>query len=125
MSASFKVKVQTHFSAARQIKGYEGPCANIHGNTFVVKATIKTSELDDLGLSIDYKVLSDNLETVITPLKHQNLNNLKEFESINPSSENIAKYIYTQLKILVNNEGFKLKKISIQEAPNVTISYSE
>ena len=95
----FKLKISTHFSSSHQLRNYNGKCENLHGHNFVVEVVVKGNELDkDVEYLIDFKILKKMLNEIIEPLDHVHLNNVPPFDKINPSSENLSKYIYKEMK---------------------------
>lgn len=106
----FKISVTTHFAAAHRLSGYEGPCENLHGHNWLIKATIGTDKLDEIGMAYDFKKLKQHLTEIIDRLDHQFLNELTPFDEINPTSENVARYIFESL---ANRLPADIKVISI------------
>jgi len=94
----FELSVESHFSSAHRLLNYQGKCENLHGHNWKVEITVAGENLDRSGMLVDFKILKSQLVEVLEKLDHKDLNNLEEFKNISPSSENIAKYIYDQLK---------------------------
>jgi 6-pyruvoyltetrahydropterin/6-carboxytetrahydropterin synthase len=120
----YKVSVTTKFAAAHRLREYEGACENLHGHNWLVKAQIGTSELDRIGIAYDFKKLKHDLNEIINQLDHQYLNEIPPFNEMNPTSENVAKFIYQSLAAKLPN---KLKVISIEvgESDHYTATYEE
>jgi len=120
----FELMVEDSFSAAHQLKGYEGPCEKLHGHTFRVQVFLSGISTDKLGMVVDFKVAKKKLADCIKELDHSNLNELKAFSTENPTAENIAKFIYTKLK-----EEFTaavgLSNVTVFESPNASATYYE
>jgi 6-pyruvoyltetrahydropterin/6-carboxytetrahydropterin synthase len=74
---------------------------------------------------MDFKELKKQVKTVLQTLDHRHLNELDPFVQENPSSENLAKYIYTQLKSLLNDYPVQLKEVSVAEKKSSEAIYSE
>ena len=125
MPGIFEVHVQTHFSAARSLEGYPGVCARIHGHTWVVEVYVRCEQLNEIGLAIDIGVIKKATREVLRNLDHSNLNELPEFEGMNPTSENIAKYLYQSLSGTLNTDGVRVSKIKVSETPGAGASYWE
>lgn len=90
----FELEVETTFSAAHALRGYQGKCENLHGHNYRVQLTIAGTELDEIGLLVDFKEIKRILQTSITALDHTYLNDLDTFCERNASAENIAHYLY-------------------------------
>jgi len=58
--------------------------------------TLAGKEVDSVGLLYDFVHLKQVIQGVIRSLDHKYLNELSPFDVVNPSAENIAKYIYDQ-----------------------------
>jgi 6-pyruvoyltetrahydropterin/6-carboxytetrahydropterin synthase len=121
----YKINVSDTFSAAHQLKGYDGACRNVHGHTWKVRVGIICELTDDLGLSIDFNVVKKHLHELIEILDHQFLNELEVFKSLNPTSENIARYIYRHLQVSINIPGCHLADVEVWESDKSSIIYSE
>ena len=97
MAGVFNVYVKTHFSAAHFLKGYPGDCARLHGHNWMVEVFVKCNRLDEIGIGIDFRDVKQAVKEVIEGFDHSNLNELSAFKHVNPSSENIAKFLYMEL----------------------------
>lgn len=94
----FEIKVKTDFSAAHNLRNYKGKCENLHGHNWTVEAVFRYKDVDKNGLAVDFRIAKDALKGVVESLDHSYLNGAKFFKKANPTSENIAKFIYDGLK---------------------------
>ncbi|MFA4854656.1 MAG: 6-carboxytetrahydropterin synthase QueD [Candidatus Omnitrophota bacterium] len=94
----FSLKIEGSFSSAHNLRGYKGKCEDLHGHNWRVEISAQSTELDDIGMLLDFKYLKKKLNVVLETMDHKYLNKLAFFKRINPTSENIAKYVYDQLK---------------------------
>ncbi len=94
----FTVKVEGSFSSAHNLRGYKGKCEDLHGHNWKVEISAAKDSLDKIGMVLDFKLLKARLSQVLEPLDHAYLNNVAYFKKVNPTSENIAQYIYRKLK---------------------------
>lgn len=118
---SFRVVISDEFSAAMQLE-IPGPCNQLHGHTYTVKATFVTNNLNKYGISEDYHALQQMLKQVLKSLDHVYLNEHAWFKDCPPSSENIAFIVFQQLKPLCS---LNLENVSVQESKNCVVSYGE
>ena len=125
MAGVFEVYVKTHFSAAHALEGYPGDCARLHGHNWIIEAFVKCKELDDIGIGIDFRDIKIGVKDVIDGLDHFNLNELPAFRNENPTSENIAKFIYKELGKKLNSEVVKVSKVKVSETPGAGAYYWE
>ncbi|RZD15102.1 MAG: 6-carboxytetrahydropterin synthase QueD [Candidatus Acidulodesulfobacterium ferriphilum] len=110
----YELKVLSSFSSAHALRGYNGKCENIHGHNWRVETTVTSNVLNEIGLVIDFKLLKKYVDGVMEILDHKFINELDFFKEVNPSAENIARYIYEELeKIIGLNEYNECKDIRI------------
>jgi 6-pyruvoyltetrahydropterin/6-carboxytetrahydropterin synthase len=121
----FEVSSEAHFSAAHHLINYDGPCENVHGHNWRVRVIVFCSELNELGIGIDFKILKSSLAEVIKDLDHSDLNIIFDPLKLNPSSENIARYIFNKMGIFVNSEFCRVARIEVSETPGNTAAYFE
>ncbi|MFA4906117.1 MAG: 6-carboxytetrahydropterin synthase QueD [Candidatus Margulisiibacteriota bacterium] len=118
----FELMVEDSFDAAHQLRGYSGPCEKLHGHTFKVQVYLKAKKTGKLGYVIDFKKIRALLKGILEVFDHQNLNALKSFHKMNPTSENIAKLVFERLRKQLPREG-KLSKVTVFESPTSSASY--
>ncbi|GAB7141172.1 6-carboxytetrahydropterin synthase QueD [Deferribacterales bacterium RsTz2092] len=93
----YRITVTKDFSSAHNLRGYEGNCENLHGHNWVIKAAFVGDKLNELGMLVDFRLVKAWLKEILDALDHRYLNELEMFKTMNPTSENIAKYIYDEL----------------------------
>lgn len=125
MVGVFEVYVKTHFSAAHRLEGYPGDCARAHGHNWIVEAYVKCRELDQIGIGIDFRDIKKAVKEVLFGLDHFDLNDLEPFRTANPTSENVAKYIYQELSKKMNTDTAKVSRIKVCETPGAGAYYWE
>lgn len=123
----FKLKVTSSFSSSHQLRNYQGKCENLHGHNFTVELMVKGEILDPkVEYLVDFKVLKEKLNQVIEPLDHIHLNEYPPFDKINPSSENIAKYIYEEVKKRLRDyKNIEVEYVGVAESPKSWAYYME
>jgi len=117
----YKMKVKAHFSAAHSLRDYEGPCKKLHGHNYKLEVKLKGNELDDLGMLVDYKIVKETVAEVLEPFDHEYLNDIPPFDVLNPTSENIARYLYIELK----KRNTLVCEVTVFESDGQGVSYSE
>lgn len=123
MPEVFEIYVKTHFSAAHRLEGYQGDCAKVHGHNWMVEAYVKCSKLDGIGIGIDFRDIKEGVKGVLSGLDHCDLNEIAPFTTVNPTSENIAKYLYLELSKKLNSDTVKISKIKVCETPGAGAYY--
>lgn len=111
------------FEAAHCLRNYPGKCSRLHGHNWQVEVTVCGTQLNDLGLLIDFRDLKAEVQKILTQLDHYYLNELPAFQTVNPSAENIAKYLYDELAKAPVFSGLTLQSIKVWESPRSAVSY--
>ena len=119
----FDIFVKTHFAGAHHLRDYPGDCENPHGHNWKVNVTVRATELDQLGMGIDFKVLKAIVKGAVDKLDHRDLNNMEIFSNITPSSENIARYLFSELKGPLTHQRYFLYSIEILETDSSGLIY--
>lgn len=122
----FELTISVNFEAAHYINQYPGKCSRLHGHNWKVEVNIYGDKLDELGMLIDFRDLKATVNELMTKLDHYCLNDIEPFCKINPTAENIAKYIYEQLgETQQFNQDVKLRSVRVWESPNSAAAYSQ
>ena len=116
----YSIKVEASFSSAHNLRGYKGKCEELHGHNWKIEVAVSKKKLDKAGMVLDFKFIKNQLDVVLEKLDHKYLNNLAFFKKVNPTSENIAKYIYDSLKPKVTS----IKSVTVWESENSSATYS-
>jgi len=117
----YKLQVEADFSSAHNLRGYKGKCEELHGHNWKVELTVGSKDLDKTGMVLDFKFLKASLNKILDQLDHKYLNEIDYFKEVNPTSENIAKYIYDSLKSEVSG----LISITVWESDKARATYYE
>jgi 6-pyruvoyltetrahydropterin/6-carboxytetrahydropterin synthase len=125
MMEVFEVYIQTHFSAAHALRGYPGDCARTHGHNWIIDVFVKCRKLNEIGIGVDFRDIKVGVKDVLKGLDHFNLNELPPFKKENPTSENIARFIYKELSKNLNSEVVKVSKVKVSETPGAGAFYWE
>lgn len=127
----YEIKIIADFAAAHSLRNYPGNCKNIHGHNWKVEVVMESSSLDQIGMAIDFRMLKQETEGLLHTLDHTNLNDNPPFNTINPTAENMARWIYETLSKRLNNRsahgahGAKLSRVSVWENESSSASYYE
>jgi len=119
----YEISVIKHFEAAHYLRGYQGKCENVHGHRYKVVVKIGAEKLNEIGLAYDFMDLKKYLKETLDRYDHACLNDIKPFDKINPSAENIAATIYKELKRKLAREPITLKAVEAWESPEQGVSY--
>ena len=120
----YEVMIKREFASAHNLRNYKGSCETLHGHNWKVDITVETDRLDEIGLALDFNLLKAKTDGIIGGLDHIYLNEHEAFRDKNPSSENIARYIFDELKAGLD-DGVKVKKVTLWETDDAAASYRE
>ncbi len=125
MPACYTLKIITEFASAHSLRDYPGECRRLHGHNWKVEAEIVSHKLDKLGMAIDFKAVKAATKTITDQLDHRYLNEIKPFDKINPTAENIAAFLYKSLSEELNSEVIQVKAITLWETERASVHYTE
>jgi len=119
----YEIIVEKHFDAAHYLRGYKGKCENMHGHRYTVRVHVSAKKLNEIGLAYDFTDLKRHLDDILKRYDHTCLNEVKPFDKINPSAENIASTIYDGLKSKLTKAPVSLDCIVVYESPDSWVTY--
>ena len=121
----FEVSVEETFAAGHALRGYKGKCENLHGHNYRVRVTLEGSKLDSIGLLYDFVHLKQVIQAIIRSLDHKYLNEVAPFDVVNPSAENISKYLYdeTSKQLRQSANGARISSITVWESDTKFATY--
>jgi len=118
----FELTVEDSFAAAHNLRGYQGDCEHLHGHNWRVEVRVTAAELDELGMVMDFRELKEHLAETLTALDHNYLNEVKPFDTVNPTTENICRYIAGQLCEKLPRR-ISIRRVSCWESDRCSASY--
>lgn len=119
----YEIMIQESFSAAHRLRNYGGRCEELHGHNWRVDVVVGAKELDSSGLAMDFKELRQHTREILSRLDHAFLNELEPFEALNPSSENIARFIFQGLESKLAGRGISIVRVNVWESDHSCASY--
>ncbi len=112
---SWILKVRDRFQAAHYLREYQGKCENVHGHTFHVEVHVRVTQLNKIGIGIDFTEIKQALAGILPD--HTMLNEVYEF---NPSAENLARRFFVELR-----ERFPVESVTVWESEDASATYFE
>lgn len=120
----FRLQVEDSFASAHQLREYRGKCENLHGHNWRVRARVKGERLDPCGMLMDFGILKKTLHDLLERLDHRFLNEVEPFAAVNPTSENIAAFLFRELSRLLP-AGVSVHDITVWESEKCAATYGE
>ncbi|MBI5419496.1 MAG: 6-carboxytetrahydropterin synthase QueD [Deltaproteobacteria bacterium] len=119
----YTLTVRSSFAAAHRLREYEGNCERLHGHNWQIEATVESEALDDLGMAVDFRAMKGALHDVLSRLDHKFLNEIPPFDRQNPSSENIARYLFEEIEGKLPAPA-RLSRVTVWESDDARAEFS-
>ena len=120
----FEVTIEETFAAGHALRNYKGKCENVHGHNYRCQVTLEGADLDEIGLLVDFVELKRVVHSVLDRMDHQWLNEFPPFDVLNPSAENMARYIYQQVaEGLRPRDGVRIALVRLWETDTAHATY--
>ena len=120
----FEITIEETFAAGHALRNYRGKCENVHGHNYRCHVTVEGEMLDEIGLLVDFVELKRAVHAVLDRMDHQWLNDFPPFDVLNPSAENMAKYIYDEVNgSLKTKEGVRVASVRLWETDTASAIY--
>ena len=88
-----------------------------------MEVIVAASELNSTGLLIDFRIFKKLLDEILDDIDHKHLNIIPSFTGINPSAENIAKYICEKMELKAKAARVNVVRVKIWESENAAVTY--
>ncbi len=112
----YEVEITTGFSAAHLLRNYNGKCEQLHGHNYKVSVVARAPSPGVSGMVMDFGDLKRAANAVVDKLDHRFLNEISPFDSIEPSAENLAHYIFQEIAGELGDEAQLLHRVSVWES---------
>jgi len=120
----FEVTIEETFAAGHALRNYKGKCENVHGHNYRCRVTLAGEKLNEIGLLEDFVELKRVVHVVIDRMDHQWLNEFPPFDKLNPSAENIAKFVYDEVETgLKLAAGVRIASVQLWETDTCSATY--
>ena len=119
----YELKVVTKFAAAHQLTMVGAKCENMHGHNWKIEVYVTGEKTDDGGVLIDFGIIKKHVREIMAMLDHKYLNELDYFRHSQPSSENIAYFVATELQKRINNQAVSISKVTAWESDDAGATY--
>jgi 6-pyruvoyltetrahydropterin/6-carboxytetrahydropterin synthase len=122
----FTVAVQREVIAQHYLIGADFGLENqLHSHVYRVEFRLSGSDLDGHGFLVDIDAMAAALDEVLNGIRDKTLNDLPQFQGLNPSIEHLARTLCRALCRRVPNAGLREIAVTIWEAPSAWAAYRE
>ncbi|WP_346664492.1 6-carboxytetrahydropterin synthase QueD [uncultured Mailhella sp.] len=122
----WRLTIRGDFAAAHALRHYQGKCEALHGHNYLVEMVVEGETLTpDTELVADFSALKKELRAELAAIDHVYLNELPPFDVINPSSENLARYLYARMKERLASMPVRMYSMTVGETPIQSATYME
>jgi 6-pyruvoyltetrahydropterin/6-carboxytetrahydropterin synthase len=124
----YEVSKEFSFSAAHQIRMHGGKCERLHGHNWRVRVHARSSELNRIGMVVDFADLQKIVADVCARFDHQNINEIPPFDEVNTTAELLARHFYVEAnRRLAADDARRVRvsKVEVWENPGSLAVYSE
>jgi 6-pyruvoyltetrahydropterin/6-carboxytetrahydropterin synthase len=122
----WRLTIRGEFASAHALRHYQGKCESLHGHNYAVEMVVEGETLTpDTELVVDFTVLKKELRAELASIDHINLNEFPPFDSINPSSENLARYLYHRMQERLAAMPVRMYSITVGETAVQSATYME
>ena len=98
----------------------------MHGHNYTAEMTVEGETLtSDTELVMDFSELKRLLRAELEELDHRDLNSTPPFDRINPSSENLARYLWQRLSPQLADFPVRLTAVTVSEKSTQSATYCE
>lgn len=119
----YELKIITQFAAAHRLENFYGKCEALHGHNWKVEVFVCAPSLDEAGLVRDFGQIKARTKEILEEIDHTYLNELPAFQHQNPSSENLARYLFERLGPAINDERVQVTRVTVWESDTSSASY--
>jgi 6-pyruvoyltetrahydropterin/6-carboxytetrahydropterin synthase len=119
----FEISVEYSFAAGHALREYKGKCENVHGHNYKVQVTLAGDKLNSAGLLMDFVELRAQVKRLVEKLDHHFLNEIPPFDHLNPSAENLAKYICEGIEPQARDQGLHVHGVTVWETDTTSATY--
>jgi 6-pyruvoyltetrahydropterin/6-carboxytetrahydropterin synthase len=135
----FSVTKTFKFESAHRLLGHQGKCRHLHGHSYTVIVSFSSSELNSLGMVMDFQLIKDtvgnwisdnwdhnailNIEDPLALQLHSHNGSKVPYKMYcNPTAENLAKELFDRFDLF--NSPVRISQVTIYETETSCASYS-
>lgn len=120
----YEVFKEMSFSGAHHLRNYHGKCEEVHGHNWLVRVYARADELDAQGMVVDFTELKKAMKEVLSALDHRDVNTVPPFDTMNPSAENLARFIFDGVSEKINDKKVTISRVMVWETDESCAVYT-
>lgn len=126
VAGEFNIHKEVFLRCAHNLRdGYQGNCKRLHGEFYKIEVWITGNCLDKFGFVVDFNDISKYLKN---KYDHRYINQIKPFNKINPTAENLSRILFLELSNLLQVKykltNPKVRKIRVYESDTSYCEFS-
>jgi 6-pyruvoyltetrahydropterin/6-carboxytetrahydropterin synthase len=120
----YTLSLQRRFEAWHHLIGGDfGAESEPHTHPYVLDVRIEGPELDEHGYLVDLLEVNKLIDEIMLRFEGKDLNQDRDFKDLNPSLENFARIVATQLSQTVRGRNLSQVSVRIWESESAWASY--
>ena len=119
--ATYTLTVRDRFEASHFLRSYRGRPEPVHGHSWQVVAILETETLDEEGMGFDFVEVRRCLRELAARFDHGDVNSVPPFDVESPTTENLARWFFDQLRLLLPGAG--VAAVTLWEGPDCSATY--
>jgi len=123
MKHVYELKVISDFAAAHNLRNFRGKCEQLHGHNWKIEVVLRGTELNESGVVVDFGEVKETTRRLLSEIDHKYLNDHPYFAIHNPSSENIARYLFERLGEQLDDDNRWIYSVTAWESGDACATY--
>jgi 6-pyruvoyltetrahydropterin/6-carboxytetrahydropterin synthase len=120
----YTVAVKRDFVAQHFLIGGDwGPENDLHSHHYAIELQLEGAELDQHGYLVDIVDIEHHLEEIVARYRDKTLNDLPEFEGLNPSIEHFSRILAQGLNLRIGAPNIGVLSVVLWENEIAWASY--
>src|SRR5579883_3220956 len=111
----WEISAEVTLAARHQIRGVSGEGGRVHEHRWLVRAFVRAERLDATGWVLDFHEVERMLDEIVAPYRAAFLNDIAPWDDVNPTRENLARFIAEKLAAKVDDGRARLVRVDVSE----------
>jgi 6-pyruvoyltetrahydropterin/6-carboxytetrahydropterin synthase len=113
----WEISAEILLAARHQIRGVQGEreAGRVHAHQWTIRACVRATALDRVGWVLDFHQLERALRHLVTPYEGAFINELPPWNDVNPTRENLARFIAEGLARDLDDGRARVHRVDVSE----------